>query len=175
VLVKRFLVVCVLALSVLGGCASTGAPAKATQAPATATKAPVAKMSKEEAATAFASIVKSFSSDPEFSSLAKAVEAEDYKTARGQAPKVAAGFKTAVDAIEATRWPDEIQSDMDSYASGLKKFVAILTETAGTATDAETKRVIGSYNESTAVDSAELDAASKRLTAYFGAEAGAVK
>jgi len=174
VFVKRSLAICVLALSVLGGCAATDAPAKAAEGSAKATEAPAKapsgpELSKEDAKAAFLKVMQTVMGSPDMASYAKAVAAGDYKTARGLAPSLSASCADGPKEIQAVVWPAEIKDDMVTYASNMKDSCSQWGDLAATSTDDEAKKAI---DDAMAVaksnPNTEAAAAGKRIVTYLG-------
>ena len=170
---KRSLAICVLGLSVLGGCAATNAPAKAADGSAKAAEAVRApsgpELSKEDAKTAFVKVLKAVMGSPDMTSYVKAVAAGDYKTAREVAPKLEASCADGPKEIQTVSWPAEIKDDMGTYAASMKDSCSQWKDLAATSTDEESKKLIdGAMAVAKSNPNTEAAAAGKRISTYLG-------
>jgi len=171
---KRRLMLSVLALTALGGCATaeqpvavrtaSESPAEATssESPAGATAStPAVEVSLSGTKADFQAIMAPYVANPVLVHYLGAAAASDYQTMRELAPSLGAAVKTTADALASSTWPADIQPDMDAFVVGMRGDVAQLEGVAATTTDEETESYVATHQPSDA-------SAGDKVSADFG-------
>jgi len=161
---KRSLVLCMLALSALGGCAATSEPIavdSAAGSPAAATQSPVVAESQNGTKATFQAIMLPYVSNPSLLGYMGAATASDYKSMRKFAPDLGVSFKKTADALTAVHWPEDVQSDMDAFVFGMRRDGNQFEAVAATTTDDETKKYVDTHQGSD-------NSAGDKVSADFG-------